>query len=51
MFEKWLDNKYRFVARLKGNRHLQRLYEGCGQWLPLRADEIADIYSEKNVAN
>jgi hypothetical protein len=42
MFEDWLDNKYRFVARLVGNRHLLRFYGGSGQWLPLRADQLAD---------
>jgi hypothetical protein len=42
MFEDWLDNKYRFVARLVGNRHLLRFYSGSGQWLPIRADQLAD---------
>jgi len=42
MFEDWLDNKYRFVARLVGNRHLQRFYSGSGQWLPIRADQLAE---------
>ena len=42
MFEDWLDNKYRFVARLVGNRHLLRFYSGSGQWLPLRADQLAE---------
>ncbi len=42
MFEDWLNNKYRFVARLVGNRHLLRFYGGSGQWLPLRADQIAE---------
>jgi len=49
MFEDWLDNKYCFVARLVGNRHLLRFYSGSpvessrtGQWLPIRAEEIAD---------
>jgi len=42
MFEDWLDNKYHFVARLVGNRHLLRFYSGSGQWLPLRADQLAD---------
>ncbi len=42
MFEDWLDNKYHFVARLVGNRHLLRFYGSSGQWLPLRADQIAE---------
>jgi hypothetical protein len=42
MFEDWLDNKYRFVARLVGNRHLLRFYGGSGQWLPIRADKLAE---------
>ena len=42
MFEDWLDNKYRFVARLVGNRHLLRFYSDSGQWLPLRADQLAE---------
>jgi hypothetical protein len=49
MFEDWLDNKYHFVARLVGNRHLLRFYSGSpvessrtGQWLPIRADRLAD---------
>ena len=42
MFEDWLDNKYRFVARLVGNRHLLRFYGGSEQWLPIRADQLAD---------
>ncbi len=42
MFEDWLNNKYRFVARLVGNRHLLRFYSGSGQWLPIRAEKLAD---------
>jgi len=42
MFEDWLDNKYRFVARLVGNRHLLRFYGGSGQWLPIRAQQLAE---------
>jgi len=42
MFEDWLDNNYRFVARLVGNRHLLRFYSGSGQWLPIRADQLAE---------
>ena len=42
MFEDWLDNRYRFVARLVGNRHLTRVYEGLTQSLPARADQLAE---------
>jgi len=47
MFEDWLDNKYRFVARLVGNRHLLRFFEGseqfeAGQWLPIAAEQLAE---------
>ena len=42
MFEDWLNNKNRFVARLVGNRHLLRFYGGSGQWLPTRAQQIAE---------
>jgi len=42
MFEDWLDNKYRFVARLVGNRHLMQFYSSSGQWLPIRADQLAE---------
>jgi len=42
MFEDWLDNKYHFVARLVGNRHLLRFYSGSGQWLPIRAQQLAE---------
>jgi hypothetical protein len=42
MFEDWLDNKYHFVARLVGNRHLLQFYSGSGQWQPIRADQLAD---------
>ena len=42
MFEDWLENRYRFVVRLVGNRHLTRFYCDSGQWLPKRADAIAD---------
>jgi hypothetical protein len=47
MFEDWLDNKYRFVARLVGNRYLLR-YSGdseqkqAGQWVPIRAALLAE---------
>jgi hypothetical protein len=47
MFEDWLDNKYRFVARLVGNRHLLRFsgdseQRQAGQWVPIRADLLAE---------
>ena len=42
MFEDWLDNKYRFVARLVGNRHLMQVYGSSRQWLPIRADQLAE---------
>jgi len=47
MFEDWLDNKYHFVVRLVGNRHLLRFIEpddknNGGQWLPVRADLLAE---------
>jgi hypothetical protein len=47
MFEDWLDNKYRFVARLVGKRHLLRFSGGCqqseaGQWLPIQAQQLAE---------
>ena len=47
MFEDWLDNKYRFVARLVGNRHLLRFSGGSeryetGQWVPIRAQQLAE---------
>ena len=42
MFEDWLDNKYRFVARLVGKRHLLRFYGGSGQWLPIRVQQLAE---------
>jgi len=38
MFEDWLDNEYRFVARLVGNRHLTGLYKH----IPIRADQLAE---------
>jgi hypothetical protein len=38
MFENWLDNKYRFVARLVGNRYLLRFYEQ----IPIRAEQLAE---------
>lgn len=47
MFEDWLDNKYRFVARLVGKRHLLR-YCGdseqshSGQWIAIQARQLAE---------
>jgi hypothetical protein len=47
MFEDWLDNKYRFVARLVGKRHLLRFsgdseQSEAGQWVPIRAEQLAE---------
>jgi len=47
MFEDWLDNKYRFVARLVGERHLLRFFGGSeqsevGQRVPIRAQQLAE---------
>ena len=42
MFDDWLDNKYRFVSRLIGNRHLMPLYADCKQLIPIRADQLAE---------
>ncbi|MHC4537723.1 MAG: transposase [Planctomycetota bacterium] len=47
MFEDWLDNKYRFVARLVGKRHLLRFYggserSGICQRMPVRAQQLAE---------
>jgi len=49
MFEDWLDNRSRFVARLVGKRHLLRFYGDfpveslrTGQWLPHRAVQLAE---------
>jgi hypothetical protein len=42
MFEDWLNNKYRFIAQLVGKRHLLRFYSDSGQWLPLRAETLAE---------
>jgi hypothetical protein len=41
MFDDWLDNRYRFVARLVGNRNLVPIYEGLSQ-IPIRADQLAE---------
>jgi len=40
MFEDWLDNKYRFVGRLVGKRHLLR-FSG-GQWVPIQSRILAE---------
>jgi hypothetical protein len=42
MFEDWLDNKYRFVARIVGKHHLLRFSDGSeqtnnGQWVPIQS--------------
>ena len=42
MFEDWLDNKYRFVVRLVGNRHLTPFYDGFEQHSPIKAEYLAD---------
>lgn len=47
MFEDWLDNKYHFVARLVGKRHLLRFYGGSEQSgilqrMPVRAQQLAE---------
>jgi hypothetical protein len=47
MFEEWLDNKYRFVVRLVGKRHLLRFIEpddknSSGQWTPVQAGLLAE---------
>jgi hypothetical protein len=47
MFEDWLDNKYRFVTRLVGKRHLLRFSGGsqqseAGQWVPIQAQQLAE---------
>jgi len=47
MFEDWLDNKYDFVARLVGKRHLLRLSgdferSNDGQWVPIQARQLAE---------
>ncbi len=53
MFEDWLDNKYRFVARLVGKRHLLRFcgdFEqssksktsaSTGQWVAIQSRQLA----------
>ena len=47
MFEDWLDNKYRFAARLVGKRHLLRLLgdseqSNSGQWVAIQASQLAE---------
>lgn len=47
MFEHWLNQKYRFVARLVGERHLLCFSGGseqseAGQWVPIRARQLAE---------
>jgi hypothetical protein len=47
MFEDWLENHYRFVARLVGKRHLLRFSSDSqenngGQWVPMGAEHLAD---------
>ena len=42
LFEDWLDNQYRFVARLVGNRHLTPVCEGLQQHIPIRTDLLAE---------
>ena len=42
MFEDWLENKYKFVVRLVGNRHLRPVYADFEQHTPIRADYLAE---------
>jgi hypothetical protein len=47
LFEDWLENHYRFVARLVGKRHLLRFsgdspHSEGGQWVPRRAEHLAN---------
>jgi len=47
MFEDWLDNKYHFVARLVGKRHLLRFsgvlgQSSDGQWAPIQSRILAE---------
>ena len=41
MFDDWLDNRFRFVARLVGNRNLTVFYE-CSQQTVILADQLAE---------
>jgi len=47
MFEDWLDNRYRFVVRLVGKRHLLRFFRDCeqsdtGQWVAVQSRQLAE---------
>jgi hypothetical protein len=42
MFEDWLENKYNFVVRLVGDRHLRPVYAGFEQHTSIRADYLAE---------
>lgn len=50
IFNDWLDNKYRFVVRLVGKRHLLRFIEPAnkseqGRWIPVQAAQLAEQLS------
>ena len=43
----WLDHAYRFVVRLRGDRHFMRFYAvsdalGNGPWIPIEGRELAE---------
>jgi hypothetical protein len=42
MIEDWLDNKFRFVVRLVGKRHLMRFLGHYRQPVPIRAIDLAE---------
>jgi hypothetical protein len=54
LLEDWIDQEYRFVVRLRGDRDLLRFYEGFGgqlttvstqregQWIPVEARRLAE---------
>ena len=42
MFEEWLDNKYRFVVRLVGKRHLEPVYAGIEHKTLIRSEHLAE---------
>ena len=42
MFEDWLDNKYSFVVRLVGKRHLMRFLGNSKQAVPIRAIDLTE---------
>jgi hypothetical protein len=47
MFEDWLNNKYRFVTRLVGKRHLLRFcgsfeHTKDGQWVSIQSRQLAE---------